>query len=134
MNVIGLWKNDGGGKSIILNGHVDVVPTGPLELWDESPWSGSIKDKRIYGRGSCDMKAGLTSAIFAVQILQSIGFEPKGNVMIQSVVGEESGGCGTLTNISKRILRRCGCHLGAHIVKDLPHSIWCPYFSVNDSR
>ena len=47
------------------------------------------------------MKAGLTSAIFAVQILQSIGFEPKGNVMIQSVVGEESGGCGTLTNIVK---------------------------------
>jgi acetylornithine deacetylase len=45
------------------------------------------------------MKAGLTSAIFAIQILQSIGFEPKGNVMIQSVVGEESGGCGTLTNI-----------------------------------
>ena len=101
MNIIGQWKNDGGGKSIILNGHVDVVPTGPLELWDESPWSGSIKDKRIYGRGSCDMKAGLTSAIFAVQILQSIGFEPKGNVMIQSVVGEESGGCGTLTNIVK---------------------------------
>jgi len=101
VNVIGQWKNDGGGKSIILNGHVDVVPTGPLELWDESPWSGSIKDKRIYGRGSCDMKAGLTSAIFAVQILQSIGFEPKGNVMIQSVVGEESGGCGTLTNIVK---------------------------------
>ena len=100
-NVVGHWKNDGGDKSIILNGHVDVVPTGPLELWDESPWSGSVNNNRIYGRGSCDMKAGLASGIFAVQILQCIGFEPTGNVMIQSVVGEESGGCGTLTNIVK---------------------------------
>lgn len=101
VNVIGQWNNDGGGKSLILNGHVDVVPTGPEELWHESPWSGSIKNRKIYGRGSTDMKGGLSAAIFAVQILQKIGFKPNGNVMVQSVVGEESGGCGTLTNIVK---------------------------------
>jgi acetylornithine deacetylase len=98
-NVIGHWKNNGSGKSIILNGHVDVVPTGSVELWDESPWSGAIKNERIYGRGSCDMKAGLASGIFAIQILKEIGFKPSGNVMVQSVVGEESGGCGTLANV-----------------------------------
>ena len=101
VNVIGQWNNDGGGKSLILNGHVDVVPTGPEELWHESPWSGAIKNGKIYGRGSTDMKGGLSAAIFAVQILQKIGFKPNGNVMVQSVVGEESGGCGTLTNIVK---------------------------------
>ena len=101
VNIVGEWNHNGHGKSLILNGHVDVVPTGPEELWDESPWSGSIKKNRIYGRGSCDMKAGLSSGIFAIQILQNMGFKPKGNVMIQSVVGEESGGCGTLTNILK---------------------------------
>ena len=101
VNVIGQWNNDGGGKSLILNGHVDVVPTGSEELWHESPWSGSIKNGKIYGRGSTDMKGGLSAAIFAVQILQKIGFKPNGNVMVQSVVGEESGGCGTLTNIVK---------------------------------
>jgi acetylornithine deacetylase len=100
-NVVGNWKNKGKGKSLILNGHVDVVPTGSFELWDESPWSGAIKNDRIYGRGSCDMKAGLSAGIFAVQVLQSIGFKPDGNIMIQSVIGEESGGCGTLTNIVK---------------------------------
>jgi acetylornithine deacetylase len=100
-NVVGHWENNGSGKSIILNGHVDVVPTGSLELWDESPWSGSINNNRIFGRGSCDMKAGLASGVFAIQILQNIGFKPNGNVMVQSVVGEESGGCGTLTNIVK---------------------------------
>ena len=101
VNVIGQWKNGNTGKSLILNGHVDVVPTGPETLWNESPWSGSVRDNRIYGRGSCDMKAGLASGIFAIQVLQAIGFKPKGNVMVQSVVGEESGGCGTLTNIVK---------------------------------
>jgi len=101
VNVIGQWKNGDAAKSLILNGHVDVVPTGPETLWNESPWSGSVRDNRIYGRGSCDMKAGLASGIFAIQVLQAIGFKPKGNVMVQSVVGEESGGCGTLTNIVK---------------------------------
>jgi len=101
VNVMGQWHNDGGGRSLILNGHVDVVPTGPENLWNKSPWSGSVKNGRIYGRGSCDMKAGLGAGIFAVQVLQSIGFKPDGNIMIQSVVGEESGGCGTLTNIVK---------------------------------
>jgi acetylornithine deacetylase len=101
VNVIGQWKNGDAAKSLILNGHVDVVPTGPETLWNESPWSGSVRDNRIYGRGSCDMKAGLASGIFAIQVLQAIGFNPKGNVMVQSVVGEESGGCGTLTNIVK---------------------------------
>ncbi len=101
INVIGNWNEGMKGKSLILNGHVDVVPTGSITLWDDSPWSGKIKDDRIYGRGSCDMKAGLASGILAVQVLKTIGFEPNGNVMIQSVVGEESGGCGTLTNIVK---------------------------------
>ena len=101
VNVMGQWHNDGDGRSLILNGHVDVVPTGPENLWNKSPWSGSVKNGRIYGRGSCDMKAGLGAGIFAVQVLQSIGFKPDGNIMIQSVVGEESGGCGTLTNIVK---------------------------------
>ena len=101
INVIGNWNKNMKGKSLILNGHVDVVPTGSKTLWEDSPWSGKIKDDRIYGRGSCDMKAGLASGILAVQVLKTIGFETNGNVMIQSVVGEESGGCGTLTNIVK---------------------------------
>ena len=101
VNIVGQWHNDGGGRSLILNGHVDVVPTGQENLWNKSPWSGYIKNGRIYGRGSCDMKAGLSAGIFAAQVLQSIGFKPDGNIMIQSVIGEESGGCGTLTNIVK---------------------------------
>ena len=63
VNIVGEWNLNGGGRSLILNGHVDVVPTGSEELWDESPWSGSVKNNRIYGRGSCDMKSGLAAGI-----------------------------------------------------------------------
>ena len=100
-NIVGSWDNNGNGRSLILNGHVDVVPTGPQENWSGSPWSGSINKDRIYGRGACDMKAGLISGIYALKILIESGFKPNGSVQIQSVVGEESGGCGTLTNIVK---------------------------------
>lgn len=98
-NVVGQWNHDREKRSLILNGHVDVVPTGEENLWNEYPWSGLIKNGLVYGRGACDMKAGLSAAIFAVQVLQNMDIKPAGNIMIQSVVGEETGGCGTLANI-----------------------------------
>lgn len=103
INVVGRWMGTqkGEGKSLILNGHVDVVPVGDLALWDTSPWSGAIRDGKLYGRGSCDMKAGLCAGIFAVDILRRLGYQPGGDVLIESVIGEESGGIGTLTTIVK---------------------------------
>ena len=101
INVTAVWKGKNNAKSLILNGHVDVVPIGPEKLWDDDPFSGNIIDGKIYGRGSCDMKAGLSSGLFAISILKYLGFAPDGDIIFQSVVGEESGGCGTLTNIVK---------------------------------
>jgi len=105
LNVIGRWHGQaqgrGSARSLILNGHIDVVPTGSASLWSESPWSGSIRDGQLYGRGSCDMKAGVTANIFAIRTLLSLGFRPAGDVLVESVIGEESGGVGTLTTIVK---------------------------------
>lgn len=103
VNVIGRWPGtrSGEGKSIILNGHVDVVPPGDLSLWVDSPWSGIVRDGKLYGRGSCDMKAGLCAGIFAVDVLQRLGYQPAKDILIESVIGEESGGIGTLTTIVK---------------------------------
>ncbi len=107
LNVIGRWKGSGKSPasstpgSLILNGHMDVVPTGNESLWSDSPWSGAIRDGQLYGRGSCDMKAGVASNMFAIQALQSLGFRPAGDVLVESVIGEESGGVGTLTTIVK---------------------------------
>jgi len=103
INVIGRWPGTqtGVGRSLILNGHVDVVPPGDPALWNDSPWSGVIHDGKMYGRGACDMKSGLCAGIFAVDILQRLGYQPARDVLIESVIGEESGGIGTLTTIIK---------------------------------
>src|SRR5699024_9348705 len=57
-NVVGVLKGTGGGKSVILNGHVDVVPEGDHDQWDEDPYSGKVIDGKMYGRGVTDMKGG----------------------------------------------------------------------------
>ncbi|HST13063.1 MAG TPA: ArgE/DapE family deacylase [Terriglobales bacterium] len=107
LNVVGRWpasgepSNGGNPRSLILNGHIDVVPTGSETLWADSPWSGTIREGQLYGRGSCDMKAGVTANIFAIQVLQSLGFRPAADILVESVIGEESGGAGTLTTIVK---------------------------------
>lgn len=89
-NLVGVYKGTGGGKSLIFNGHVDVIPPGPKDLWTEAdPWSGKVANGRIYGRGTCDMKGGNAAAIVALKALLRAGYQPKGDVIIESVVGEE---------------------------------------------
>jgi acetylornithine deacetylase len=99
LNVVARWRGTGGGRSLILNGHMDVVPPGDLSKWTRDPWGGEIEGDRLYGRGACDMKSGLAAAVFAVQALQAIGVALRGDVLLQSVIGEESGGAGTLATI-----------------------------------
>jgi acetylornithine deacetylase len=89
-NLVGVYKGSDAGRSLIFNGHVDVVPPGPEELWTEAgPWSGRVVDGRIYGRGACDMKGGNGAAIIALKALLGAGYRPKGDVIIESVIGEE---------------------------------------------
>jgi len=98
-NVVGLFKGKGTGRSLILNGHVDVVPIGPKETWEHGPWSGEYVNGKVYGRGSADMKGGCVSNILAVMALQSASIQLKGDLLIESVVDEEAGGNGTLACI-----------------------------------
>jgi acetylornithine deacetylase len=100
-NVVGVWRGTGGGRSIILNGHMDVVPAGDPAQWRDDPFSGKVEDGKLYGRGSTDMKGGIASLLLAVQALQELGVRLKGDVIVQSVVEEESGGAGTLAAILK---------------------------------
>ena len=99
LNVIGRWRGTGGGRSLLVNGHMDVVPPGDLAKWTRNPWGGEIEGDLMYGRGACDMKSGLASAAFAVRALQSIGVALRGDVLLESVIGEETGGVGSLTTI-----------------------------------
>jgi acetylornithine deacetylase len=100
-DVVGTLRGSGGGRSIVLNGHVDVVPTGDLSLWPHDPWAGEIVDGRLWGRGSCDMKAGIAAGIGALRALGDCGMRLGGDVVFQSVVDEESGGPGTHAAIER---------------------------------
>lgn len=100
-NVAGILKGSGGGRSILLNGHVDVVPAGDERQWKHGPWSGHVEGNRVYGRGSTDMKGGNISLLFAVQCLQDMGIKLKGDVVFHSVIEEESGGAGSLAAVLK---------------------------------
>jgi len=95
-NLVATLKGTCGGRSVILNGHVDTMPPGLKEKWTYDPWSGQIADGKMYGLGVCDMKAGVAAMILAVRFLQEAGLELEGDLMIQSVVDEEGGGNGTL--------------------------------------
>lgn len=89
------------GRSLILNGHVDVVPEGPAEHWSRSPWDAPIIDGWMYGRGAGDMKAGLAANLFAFDAVRAAGLEPAGRIHFQSVVEEECTGNGSLSALMR---------------------------------
>ena len=84
------------GRSLILQAHVDVVPTGPADMWAYPPFEPVVTGGWLYGRGGADMKAGHIANIAALDALHHIGFQPAATVYIQSVVEEESTGNGAL--------------------------------------
>ncbi|MGQ4668950.1 peptidase [Metabacillus halosaccharovorans] len=100
-NVVGILKGTGEGRSIILNGHIDVVPEGDNAQWDHQPYSGKVIAGKLYGRGATDMKGGNVSLLLALSAIRALGIPLKGDVIFQSVIEEESGGAGTLAAILK---------------------------------
>lgn len=97
--VVGRWGSDPGRPTIVLNGHVDVVPPGDPTLWAHPPYSGALIDGEVHGRGACDMKGGLVAGMLAVSALREAGIDPGVNVVLHSVIGEETGGAGTLAAV-----------------------------------
>ena len=98
-NVAGRRRGAGGGRSILLNAHIDTVPEGDPALWTEPPYGATLVNGRIYGRGSCDMKGGLTTHLAALEALAAIGVRLKGDVTVAATVGEEDGGLGALSTV-----------------------------------
>jgi acetylornithine deacetylase len=102
VNVVGTHRTrTHRGRSLILNGHVDVVPEGPHDMWDSPPFEPRIDDGWMYGRGAGDMKAGLASNLFALDALRACGLAPAADVFVQSVVEEECTGNGALACLAR---------------------------------
>ena len=107
-NVVGSYRpRDVSGRSLILNGHIDVVPTGALERWSRSPFDPHMEDGWMYGRGSGDMKAGLGLMIYAYDAILRAGHAPAAPIFFQSVVEEECTGNGALACLQRGYRADC---------------------------
>jgi acetylornithine deacetylase len=82
----------GGAPGLLLLGHTDVVPVGTG--WTLDPFSGELRDGRVHGRGSADMKGGLAACLVAMDAVRRAGVEPAGPVLLVAVVDEEDTGIG----------------------------------------
>ena len=115
------WQQAGAadGRSLILNGHIDVVSPEPVALWSGEPYDARVDGEWMYGRGAGDMKAGLAAMVGAVRGLQRLGLAPRAKVQLQSVVEEECTGNGALA-----------CVLAGHtadaaiLTEPTKHAIW----------
>lgn len=91
VSVVSEWGSDGG-RVLLFNGHYDVVPAPDPDGWPYPPFSGTVADGRLYGRGSTDMKAGIAACLAAVSGLQRAGLRPQGKLALQFVADEEALG------------------------------------------
>jgi succinyl-diaminopimelate desuccinylase len=89
VNTLGTLRGAGGDGNFLFNGHYDTVPVGNLEFWSVDPFGGLVKDGRLYGRGSGDMKGAIASAIIAAKALGEAGIGLQGDFMIHGVADEE---------------------------------------------
>jgi acetylornithine deacetylase len=100
-NVVGLYKGQGSGRSLLFNGHVDVIPSGPEDAWQTNPWTGTVRDGKIFGRGASDMKSGLAAYTMAMHAIIVSELKLKGDVILEYTVDEELSGNGTLAAITR---------------------------------
>lgn len=100
-NLGGVLKGTGGGRSIMLTGHIDVVPPGAVEHWNTEPFEPVIADGFVQGRGTVDMKGGVACMLMAVEVLKEMGVALSGDVVFTTVVDEEIGGMGSLAMVDR---------------------------------
>lgn len=95
-NVAGTLKGRGGGRSLIMNGHIDVVSPEPVSAWSYDPWGAEVVGHQMFGRGAFDMKSGDAINMMLPRLLRDAGIELQGDIIIQSVIEEECTGNGAL--------------------------------------
>jgi len=98
---VGVLKGKGGGKSLLMNAHIDTVPADPVDKWRHNPWGGEVEGDRLYGRGASDMKAGAAAMIKALQAIREIDVPLKGDVILEFVFDEELNGMGTAACVKR---------------------------------
>ena len=104
----------GGGRSLVLNGHIDVVSPEPASWWSADPFSGHVDGGRLIGRGAYDMKGGLVAALWALEAVLAAGSRCAATVRFESVIEEECTGNGALAARARCAARRRRDHPRVH--------------------
>jgi acetylornithine deacetylase len=92
--LIARLRGRGGGRSLVFNGHIDVVSAEPRAAWTSDPFAAEVREGRLYGRGSCDMKGGVAAMVIAAEVLSGLDIELEGDLLIATNTDEESSGAG----------------------------------------
>ena len=100
-NVVGVLKGAGGGRSLILNAHADTAPIENASAWTKDPYGAVIEDGKLYGRGAWDDKAGIAEMILVAEALRTAGVRLRGDLILKSVVEDETSGNGTLACLAR---------------------------------
>jgi succinyl-diaminopimelate desuccinylase len=119
INVVGTRRGRALRPLVHLNGHFDVVPAG--SGWTVDPFGGEIRDGKIWGRGTCDMKAGIAAAVFAVEAIRRAGVDLNGSVEISGTVDEESGGFAGVAWLAEQ--KRIGAHRTDFVIIPEPFGV-----------
>lgn len=128
-NVVGIWRGIGGGKSLLFNGHVDVIPADS-DTWAVDPWVGQSKEGKLFGRGASDMKGGLAAMTMAVEAVLRSGVRTRGDVILEYVVDEEYSGNGTLSCIQRGFKADAGVSCEAGDLEIQPATTGSMWFEV----
>lgn len=100
--LVGRMAGRGDGPTLMFNGHIDVVPAGEPGPWPGGdPYSATVRDGAMHGRGTCDMKGGLVAALWAARALRRCGAPLRGDLVVACVEGEEDGGLGTFATLER---------------------------------
>lgn len=102
-DVVGRLAGGGNGRSLLFNGHIDVAELRTPKAWTRPPFEGTVEDGRIYGLGTSDMKSAHAGFLLALECLRDLGCVLDGDVVYESVIGEEAGEPGTRACVEREI-------------------------------
>ena len=117
--LIATRRGRGSGRSLLFNGHIDVVAAEPLGAWTSDPFMAEVRDGRLYGRGTCDMKGGIAAMVFALEALTAQGIELRGDLILATNTDEESSGAGGIALVQRGLRADAGI-----VTEPTNHDVW----------
>ena len=106
--LVARFAGAGGGRSLLLNGHIDVVSGEPKARWTSDPNTPVVRDGRLYGRGACDMKGGVAAMVLAAETLSRLGIGLAGDLLVNTITDEESSGAGGIACVARGVRADAG--------------------------